>query len=239
MENEILLSDLLKLIKRNMKLILVLVIILILVSAFVTKFIMQPVYQASTQVLVNQKEESNQPLNVGEVQSNIQLVNTYRVIIKSPRILEEVQKDNPGYTVKQLNKSIDVNSEANSQVINITVKDTNASDAIKVANDTAKIFEKEIGKIMKVDNVSVLSKADDEMTEAPVSPKLSLNLAVAVVIAIILSFVIIFIRKAMDRTIFSETELVEFTGGTVLGSIRNISKKEIDRIMIKTESVEG
>ena len=54
---------------------------------------MKPEYEANTQVLVNQKEK-NSELMAQEVQSNIQLVNTYSEILKSPRILDEVAKKN-------------------------------------------------------------------------------------------------------------------------------------------------
>ena len=54
---------------------------------------MKPEYEANTQVLVNQKEKfringSRSP------KYNIQLVNTYSEILKSPRILDEVAKKN-------------------------------------------------------------------------------------------------------------------------------------------------
>lgn len=64
-----------------------------LISLLITMFLMKPKYEANTQVLVNQKEK-NSELMAQEVQSNIQLVNTYTEIVKSPRILDEVAKKN-------------------------------------------------------------------------------------------------------------------------------------------------
>ena len=43
-------------------------------------FVLKPQYQASTQILVNQKGSEN--VGVQEVQGNIQLVNTYAEILK-------------------------------------------------------------------------------------------------------------------------------------------------------------
>ena len=51
----------------------------------------KPKYEASTQILVSQKEKESKMM-AQEVQSNIQLVNTYAEIIKSPRILDDVAK---------------------------------------------------------------------------------------------------------------------------------------------------
>ena len=71
-------------------------IFLILPIIFVIEFnlhilIVQPKYEASTQVLVNQKEK-DKDIMAQQVQSNIQLVNTYSEILKSPRILDKVAK---------------------------------------------------------------------------------------------------------------------------------------------------
>ncbi len=53
---------------------------------------MTPIYQSSTQILVNQKKQEGTAIQLGEIQSNIQLTNTYKVIIKSPVILEQVNE---------------------------------------------------------------------------------------------------------------------------------------------------
>ena len=58
-----------------------------------------------------------------QVQSNIQLVNTYSEIVKSPRILDEVAKEHKEYSSSQLNKMVSVNTEAQSQILNISVKE--------------------------------------------------------------------------------------------------------------------
>ena len=86
-------------------------------------FVLKPQYQASTQVLVNQKETKN--VAVQEVQGNIQLVNTYAEILKSPRILDKVSKEYNKYSSEKLNKMVNVKTQANSQILNINVTDYN------------------------------------------------------------------------------------------------------------------
>ncbi|MBF2758429.1 YveK family protein, partial [Staphylococcus sp. GDY8P57P] len=86
MENTLDLSKFMNAIKKNWKLIVLLPIILMLISLLVTVFLMKPKYEANTQVLVNHKEKNNEYM-AQEVQSNLQLVNTYAEILKSPRII--------------------------------------------------------------------------------------------------------------------------------------------------------
>ena len=75
-----------------------------IVSAIISFFFMTPIYQSSTQILVNQKKQEGTAIQLGEIQSNIQLTNTYKVIIKSPVILDQVnEKLNLNMTMQSLN----------------------------------------------------------------------------------------------------------------------------------------
>lgn len=58
------------------------------------QYIATPIYQKSTQILVNQSESTkSNSVDSQTVQADLQLVNTYSTIISSPRILNEVQQD--------------------------------------------------------------------------------------------------------------------------------------------------
>lgn len=134
-------------------------------------FVLSPKYQANTQILVNQTKGDNPQFMAQEVQSNIQLVNTYKEIVKSPRILDEVSKDlNHKYSPSKLSSMLTITNQENTQLINIQVKSGHKEDSEKIANSFAKVTSKQIPKIMSVDNVSILSKADG--TAVKVAPKL-------------------------------------------------------------------
>lgn len=78
-------------------------------------FIATPIYQSNTQILINQTEENEATIQSQNVQANIDLINTYNVIIKSPRILDEVNKElNNEYSEKELVNAIQVSSASNS-----------------------------------------------------------------------------------------------------------------------------
>ena len=94
-------------------------------------FLAKPKYEASTQILVSQKEKESKMM-AQEVQSNIQLVNTYAEIIKSPRILDDVAKENKDYSADKLSKMIDVNTEADSQILNVGVRSKSEKESEKL-----------------------------------------------------------------------------------------------------------
>ena len=121
MESTLDLTKILRILKNNLKLLIILPLICLLISAIVTLFFLDEEYQATTQVLVNQKESDSQMM-AQEVQSNIQLVNTYSEIVKSPRILDKVSKElNRKYSTSELSSMLTVTNQAESQLLNIDV----------------------------------------------------------------------------------------------------------------------
>ncbi|WP_239747952.1 Wzz/FepE/Etk N-terminal domain-containing protein [Klebsiella pneumoniae] len=218
MESAIDLSKILQIIRKNMKLLIILPIICLFISTIVTFFFLDSKYQASTQVLVNQKESDSQMM-AQEVQSNLQLVNTYSEIVKSPRIIDKVSKElDRAYSTSELSNMITVSNQAESQLLNIAVESKSGNDSEKIANTVAQIFSEEVPDIMNVDNVSILSEADDTATQ--VAPKTLVNLLIGVVIGLVLALLIIFIKELIDKRIKSEEDVENELNIPVLGSIQ-------------------
>ncbi|MED3353325.1 Wzz/FepE/Etk N-terminal domain-containing protein, partial [Bacillus thuringiensis] len=188
MEETISLKELFHILKKRLAMILVITFGAAIVSAIISFFFMTPIYQSSTQILVNQKKQEGSMFQAGEVQTNIQLTNTYKVIIKSPVILEQVnEKLNLNMTAQALTKKINVANEKDSQVISVTADDKDPKVARDIANATADVFKGEVAKIMNVDNVTVLSKAEVAENLSPIKPRPMLNVAIAFVVGLMAS----------------------------------------------------
>lgn len=221
MESTLDLTKILRILKNNLKLLIILPLVCLLISAIVTLFFLDEEYQASTQVLVNQKESDSQ-MRAQEVQSNIQLVNTYSEIVKSPRILDKVSKElNRKYSASELSSMLTVTNQAKSQLLNIDVVSKSGKDSEKIANKLAEVFSDEVPDIMNVDNVSILSTADD--TTKQVAPKTMINLVMGIVIGLIIALIIIFIKEIFDKRIKSETDVENELEIPVLGSIQKFN----------------
>ena len=94
MEETISLKDIFQTLKKRIAMILAITLLATAASAIVTYFFITPKYDASTQILVNQSASNDQGLyQNNQVQTNIQLVNTYSDIVKSPAVLDPVVKD--------------------------------------------------------------------------------------------------------------------------------------------------
>ena len=214
-----------QILKKNLLMILSLAVVFAIGSALITYFLITPKYQASTQILVNQKEQQGQ-IQVQEVQTNLQLINTYNEIIKTPAILDKVI-DNlklEGETANLASK-VNVTNQQQSQVINVTVTDVEQAEAVKIVNEISKVFQDEIENIMNVDNVSILTKAEKSENPTPVSPKPLVNIAIAFILGALLGLAIAFLREFLDKSVKNEDDVAQHIGLPVLGSIPAFKQK--------------
>ncbi|MCM3602185.1 Wzz/FepE/Etk N-terminal domain-containing protein [Robertmurraya korlensis] len=225
MEETISLKELFLTLRKRLSLIALITILFATISGLISFFYLTPIYQASTQILVNQSKDEQAAYNVGEVQTNLQLINTYNVIIKSPAILDLVSKElDLNMTAAQLNGKITVQSEQNSQVVNISVQDPDPKLAADIANTTASVFKKEIKEIMNVDNVSILAKAVVVDNQSPIKPQPLMNIAIALVVGLMLGVGIAFLLEYLDNTIKTEQDIEQTLGLPVLGAIPTIQE---------------
>ncbi|MED3646431.1 YveK family protein [Halalkalibacterium halodurans] len=232
MEETISLKEMFHTIMRRLKLIIALPVLAVCLAGFVSFFLLTPIYQSSTQILVNHSND-NQSFNSQDIRTNIDLINTYSVIIKSPAILDKVI-DNLQLedTYSQLNERLQINSENNSQVVNITVKHEEPAMAVAIANEIALVFQNDIVEIMNVDNVSILSTAELGDSPSPVSPNPMLNMAIAFVVGLMGAVGIAFLLDYLDTTIKDEKEVEDVLELPVLGVIPNFEKSEEKKLIV-------
>lgn len=202
-------------------------------------FLMTPVYEMNTQILVSQTSENDNAVSQNaEVQANLQLVNTYRVLITSPRVLREVEKKTKGaYSIADLTNKVSVTTEQDSQVMNITVTDANPDVAADIANETAIAFKKVTPQVMKVDNIHILSQATSPKSAIPVSPKPFLVMALGLFGGALLGICFAFMRNLLHNTFKDEKDLEEL-GVPLLGSVGKLPSYKPNRSKQKGESHE-
>lgn len=230
MEDSISLKELFQVLQKRLSMILSITLVAALISAVISFYFITPIYQTSTQILVNQKKQDNGQILAGEVQTNLQLVNTYNVIIKSPAILDQVKNElKLNMTVQQLMGKITVASEKNSQVISITVQDADPEQARNIANTTANVFKARIAQIMSVDNVTILSQAEIVEGQAPVKPRPVLNVAIALVVGLMVSVGLAFLLEYLDNTIKREQDIESLLELPVLGVITTMEENKQGR----------
>ncbi|WP_338232616.1 YveK family protein [Companilactobacillus muriivasis] len=232
-EQTISMIQILVILRKHIKAIFGTTIVVTLVAAIMTFFVMTPKYSATTEILVNRKLSADlQGAQFQQVQADIQMISTYKDIITSPAVLKDVNREVKTYagypgSMAKLKKSLTVSNSQNSQVFSVTATATNAKTAAKISDATAKVFKKKIGKIMSINNVSIVS--DALVTKKPVSPKKTLNILAGIILGMLLGMALAFIIELTDRTVTSESFLVDELGLTSLGVVTEIDQKDVER----------
>ncbi|WP_028784013.1 YveK family protein [Thalassobacillus devorans] len=231
MEETISLKEIAQVLKKRFWLILSTTAGAVIIAALISYFFLTPTYEATTQFIVNtsQSQEESE-FDVNDIRTNVELINTYNVVIKSPAILDDVVSEmNLSMSADSLRQKLNISSEQNSQVVSVTVTDTNQNRAAMVANTTVEIFHEKIQDYMNVDNVNILSEAQPVDNPSPVSPKPFLNMAIALVLGLMVGVGVAFLLEYLDNTIKAEKDIEDKLGLPVLGIITHISEEEISK----------
>lgn len=229
MEETISLNEIFEVIKKRIKLILSATIVIALLVAMVSLFVLTPIYEASSQFIVNEKTEDQvNRVDTGVIKSNVDLINTYNVIITSPAILDDVvDKLGLDYGPKTLAGKINVSSEQNSQVVTVKVSDENQKQASDIANEVVSTFEEKIPEIMNVDNVSVLTVAEVADNPNPVSPNVELNIAIGLILGLMVGIGLAFLIDYLDTTVKTDKDIEKHIGIPMIGSISTVERDDL------------
>ena len=211
------LKDALKILTKRWKSIFVITVLCTLIGFLFSFFVITPVYQAETQLLVNPKDSGKQ-IDVTQLQGNIDMINTYSVILKSPAILDKVIEElKLPLNTEELRKQMNITSEENSQVFSLTIENSDPEKAVSISNSISKTFQSEIKSIMKVDNVTILAKA--ELPEKPIKPNKLFNTGISLIIGLFLGIGLAILLEYLDNTIKDSKELNTLLSLPVLGSV--------------------
>lgn len=231
MEETVTLKDILVILKKRFWTIFFITLFSVACCGIFTFYVLTPIYQTSTQLLVNQTRTQEIQFNYSDIQTNLQLINTYNVIIKSPAILDLVREElQLSMTTEELNDKISVDSEQNSQVLTIFVEDNKPEMAVNIANKTAEIFQREVSTIMNVDNVTILAKAVMKDRPIPIKPQPILYLSLSFVIGVVLAFGIVLLIEYFDSSVKTELDIEKTLDLPLLGVVASIGKQEEIRL---------
>lgn len=228
LEGKVSLYEIVKIVKKRALLIIVCLLLIVGITGAISYFFITPQYDANAQILINHKVVQDQQLSTQDIQTNLQLINTYTAIIKSPVILSIVIDNlNLNTTPDLLMEKIAMSNDQNSQVLNISVEDTSQKRAVSIANKTAEVFQEQITELMNVDNVTILSPAKEKKNKNPIIPNIPLNLAIATFLGLIIGVSISLLIEFFDTTVKTEQDVQDIMKFPLLGLISPISTKSI------------
>ncbi|MGQ7889897.1 YveK family protein [Paenibacillus sp. WC2504] len=224
------LRDYIKIIQKRVWMIVTIVLLATITTGVISYFFIQPVYEASTKLIVNKSNDQVglSQVDINTVNLNIRLIDTYKEIIKTPRIMDKVVTDYPDLKIsaEKLVKTVKVSSVNNTQVMTLIVQDPSYERAANIVNAVSKVFQSEIPKIMKVDNISLLNEAKEIDQPLPVKPNKNLNIAISFVVSLMLALGIAFLLEFLDDKLKTEEEVLQYLGLPTLTMITKMKPED-------------
>lgn len=187
-----------------------------------------PVYEAKVSLLVRPA----QPLAVTDPSvaalTSDQVSRTYATLMLERPLLEEVARElGLQATPDQLRRKISVSPQANTTILDVTVRDTDPRQARDIANRLVDDLIAEVKQIQQQEATNPNARSADNLVvvapavtpDRPSSPDVPLNVGLALVAGLVLAVLFALLLDQLDQSVKGEQDLRERTGMPVLGHI--------------------
>ena len=221
MEETIDLREYFAIIKKRFWIIALITIVAMVVSGVISFFMLSPVYESKSTLIVKKKKNEETQMITGDQFSVTQkLAVTYGEIIKSRTVLEDVISNlKLDSEYEDLVEKITVSPVQDTQIISISVQDTNPKKARDIANEIPKVFEKEVKRITKANDIQVIDKAI--LPQGAIKPNKMMNVAIAAVLGMMIGLFIVFLLEYLDNKIKTPQDVEKHLDLPILGVIPN------------------
>ena len=234
MEEEISLKELYQIVKKHFLTILIAMVTGVIIAVLAMMFLVTPKYNSEAQLLVNQ-QPTQQNIQASEIQTNIQMINTYRDIITGHSLLSSVnEKLGNRYTIGELSSAISVEQGQNSQAFKISATMETAEEAQTVLNELITIFENTIDEFYGDVGARIFVLSPATYNPNRVSPKLIIFILIGAIIGLAISVIIIIFMELMDTTVKEDDFLVQL-GLINLGHVYELSAKELKQTRLSSD----
>ena len=226
MEETVDLREYFGIVKKRFWIVALITIIAVVVSGVISFFMLNPVYEAKSTLIVNtEKNEETQMITGDQFNVTQKLAVTYGEIIKSRSVLDDVIKNlKLDDKYEDLAKNVTVSPVKDTQIISISVKDTNKEKARDIANEIPKVFKKEVKRITKANDIQVIDKAI--LPQNPIKPNKMMNMAIAAVLGAMIGLFVVFLIEYLDNKLKTPQDIEKHLGLSVLGVVPN---EELER----------
>ncbi|HHY0835792.1 TPA: YveK family protein [Bacillus thuringiensis] len=235
MKQEMSIKDFQQLLKRRFVTIILTMCCLTASLVLISMYVLKPSYQYSTQILVGNLDEFNKENSTNKTQENKQLVTSYVDILKSPLIISTVKKtlklEQSSYELAQ---KISVVNTDNSQIVTVTVKDSNPKVVKDIVKTLAEQSKQSFQQYTNVQGVKVLTDPELQEQAEKLFPKFQLIIPISLIVSFFVGIGLAVFRDYFDERIYTEQDLEKITTVSVIGHInvkpnRKQKSTEIDK----------
>jgi len=213
---EINIKDWLQVLKQRWVTILVVAVLIAAAGVLYSSRPSTPLYQVSARIII---------------QTQTDTMNTLRVLLKEPVVLQKVASElKLNRSANQLRGQVLTSNVDGTQVVLVSVVDPDPIVAAAIANTTVNQFMETAKDLLNFTGVTVLSNADGSGYYEPINPpQQTRNNILSTMIGLVFGIGAAFLRHSLDDTIRTESQVKDFSGIPVLGSVTRIKPKRLTK----------
>jgi capsular polysaccharide biosynthesis protein len=194
-----------------------------------------PVYEASIKILVGQEQSSAGPVNLeNDVQGLQQFTQTVAEIVPTRPVAEEViRRLNLWTTPKEFLRNMSAERVTETQVVEVSYKDTDPERAQEVVNTIGEVFSEQVAEVSPSANAitaTVWERA--AVPDSPVSTNPLRNALLGLLLGGMLGLGLAFLLEYLDDSWRSPEEVEQVSGVPTFGAIRTF---EVPRTGVEGE----
>lgn len=220
-EGFIKIEDIINIITKRWKMILLVTLITTIISAIVSSFIIAPKYESSTKVFIGKQENKQgqeQSYDTNDVSMYQKLLKTYAEIIQTNDLIERaITSNNLNLKSEDILNGLTVTPRADTQILEIKYISKDRVLARDVVNSVTNEFIRSSKELIPNGNVKIIESV--KVPENPVSPNKKMYIGIAFLLGLMISIGLSFLLEFVDNTFKTREQMEEILGLPVLGAI--------------------
>jgi len=203
-------GDIFHIVKKRMLMITVITMACALAAGVLSFYVLKPVYESSTSIIISKAQSGAETQTYNDVLMYQNLVKTYSEIAESKTVAKKtVEKLGNRYSVLDIQQTMKVSTQSDTQILTISVRNGNAQDALAITAAVSQAFVEESAEVYP--NGGVIQILDEpELAVKPVKPNKKLNVAIGFVLGLLLSGSMAFMIEYMDKSIKTEEDVAKY-----------------------------
>lgn len=240
-EIEINLAVIFKLLKKNLKWIIICGFMGFVIAFGFTKMFITPMYTSTIKMYVNSNGNTSvyqsSGISINDINASQKLVNTYIVILKDNEVMNKLLSkisqdlspaemaayfgDTPfDKQVGKLKSYISMSSVDDTEVLQIKAETPDPDLSAKICDLMTKVAPEILTRVIKAGSVEVIGSAKPNYDKS--SPNTIFNCIIGICVGLLISFSSIILIHYMDNTVKGEEDVADRLSVSVLGEIPDI-----------------
>lgn len=206
-----------KLLKKNLKLIMLTSILCALIAFAITTFLLPKKYASTSSIyLVPKINEQTGTIDSNALAANAKQVNNYMVMIKGENILSKVAKE-LNIDTGEISSSLSVSNMTNTEIIQVTATTREPKKSQQIVKTTITTFFNEVKEKLEIKNMTILNDAKEN--KSPVSPNIKLNSILGILLGMLASCGYVLAKFLFDKCLRTKNDVENYLGIPVLAEI--------------------